>query len=81
MTTVLEEQAKIEADRFTLLQHRDGKEAAIAWAVRTIRAYQEAIANPHHFASSREYRTIYEASINALQALVEEAESGGEHSS
>lgn len=78
MATLLAEQAKIEADRFALLEKRDGKEVALAWAIRTVNAYQDAVANPQHFAASKEYRAIYEASISALKALVEKAKSGGE---
>ncbi len=51
MTTLIEKQAQTEADRFRLLVERDGRDAALAWAQRTVTAYQEAVANPNHFAS------------------------------
>lgn len=72
MTTLIEKQARTEAERFRLLVERDGRDAALAWAQRTVTAYQEAVANPSHFASTREYRGIYEAAIAALQTLMNE---------
>ena len=77
MSTLLEEQNKTETARLALLQERDGREAALAWAKRTIKAYQDAVENPHHFASSREYRALYEASVSTLQTLIERLEAGG----
>lgn len=77
MSTLVEEQTKTETDRLNLLLKRDGKEAALAWAQRTLKAYQDAVENPHHFASSREYRALYEASIDVLQTLIGRLESGG----
>lgn len=77
MTTLLEEQMRTESARLALLQERDGREATLAWAKRTLKAYQDAVENPHHFASGREYRAIYQASINALQTVIEKLESGG----
>lgn len=76
MPTLVEEQTKTETARLILVQNRDGKEAALAWAQRTLKAYQDAIKNPHHFASSRDYCTLYEASIDVLHTLVEKLESG-----
>lgn len=77
MSTLLEEQMRTESARLALLQERDGRETTLAWAKRTLKAYQDAVENPHHFASSREYHAIYQASISALQMLIEKLESGG----
>lgn len=77
MVTLLEEQTKTESARLALLLERDGREATLAWAKRTLRAYQDAVENPHHFASTREYHAIYETSISVLQTLIEKLASGG----
>lgn len=70
MPDLLEEQRKTETARIRLLLEREGREAALAWAQRTLDAYRDAIQNPQHFASSGEYRGLYEASVKALEEIV-----------
>lgn len=50
---------QIEAARIGFLLARDGKDATLAWAKRTLGIYRRAVLDPRHFASSPHYRRLY----------------------
>lgn len=77
MATLREAQAEVEDARVRLLVERDGRQAALEWTARTLEAYRGAVQNPAHFASNKEYRPLFEASIEALDALAKKLKAGG----
>jgi hypothetical protein len=66
--------AAAETRRFFFVRDRDGLEAAVAWAKRTIEIYEKALADPKHHASKEPYRRNIEYSTAILKSLVAGAE-------
>ncbi|MEW5942259.1 MAG: hypothetical protein AB1710_00215 [Pseudomonadota bacterium] len=57
----------VETDRINLLVARDGEETARAWVERTLALYRSALADPHSYASTREYRPLFEQSVQEFE--------------
>lgn len=56
-----------ETNRLELIVQRDGLDAAIAWAGRTMQTYLEALKDPRHYARTTEYRPKFEESVREFQ--------------
>lgn len=52
----LNDQGAAEAQRLALVEQRDGRDAARAFASRSLRIYRQAVLNPRHFAATPLYR-------------------------
>lgn len=48
-----------ERERLSLVEARDGQEAATRYARQTMRAYRRAVLNPRHYASTVGFRRTF----------------------
>ena len=51
--------AGVDEGRIEFLVQRDGLAAATLWVRRTVGIYRRAVLNPHHHASTQEYRAKF----------------------
>ncbi|ADJ28746.1 hypothetical protein [Nitrosococcus watsonii] len=56
-----------EKGRINLLLQRDGLEAARNWVERTLNNYRKAIASPANHASQKNYKPLFEQSIEEFE--------------
>ncbi|QBQ55569.1 hypothetical protein [Nitrosococcus wardiae] len=56
-----------EKERINLLLQRDGLEATQNWVARTLNIYREAVASPASHASQKNYKPLFEKSIQEFE--------------
>ena len=59
--------ADSETGRINLLLERDGMEATRLWVERTLAIYRQALTSPHSHASKKEYRLLFERSVEDFE--------------
>ena len=59
--------ADSETGRINLLLERDGMEATRLWVERTLAIYRQALASPHSHASKKDYRLLFERSVEDFE--------------
>lgn len=67
---VAQRMAENERYRLRLLCERDGEQTALDWVRRTLGIYEAALADPGHHAANPVYKPLYEASVDALRAIL-----------